>query len=113
MNTKSLARHIMFEAAGDEQINSLVEKAIETSLGAIDFQTLKSNFEQAKAQYYTAIRNSLADKLGVSPYEVGRFITSDMKKAFEDALQKNYEALQPTPDQVEEDFSDPQLLTEA
>jgi len=111
MNTKDLAKRIVLEASGDDHIKELVEQAIESSLKEVSFETLKSNFDQAKTQYYGALKGYLADKLGVDVSEIGRFITADMKKSFADALQKNYEALQPTQDKVK-DYSDPQLIVE-
>jgi hypothetical protein len=113
-NIAKLARQIVTEAAAaDDQINVLVEKAIETALSEIEFEALKNNFEEAKKQYYNSIRKFFATQLGVEPTQVGSFITTDMNYKFSEALRKSYEALKSTPDEVDLKFSDPQILTES
>lgn len=113
-NSSILAKKIVLEAqAGDEQINALVEQAIDAAISTIGFDTLGGNFEEAKKQYYNNLRKHIANQLGVDPLQVGKFITSDMHKKFAEALQKAYEALQSTPDKENPQFTDPQFLTES
>lgn len=108
MEPKKLAKQIISEATGDDVVETLTTQAMEAALAGVDFEVLKSDFEAAKRQYYTALRNFLASKLNVSAFEVGRYVTTVMKKQFEDYLQKAFEALQPNT--KGKDFSDPQIL---
>lgn len=114
INVQNLAKQVVTEAVNsDEQVNTLVDNAIHEALMAISIETLATNFEKAKEIYYNNLRNYLSTQLKVKPSVVGKFLTSDMHQKFADALQKAYQALQPTQDKVDQEFSDPKFLLES
>lgn len=113
LDVNKLAKQIVTEATtSDEQINALVEDAIHESLILISLETLSNNFEQAKGMYYNNLRDYLAQRLRVTPSQVGKFITSEMHEKFANALQRAYEALQSTEGKPKV-FTDPKFLLES